>query len=60
MERITSTYLVDQNRTKDTFSKSDLAEIRDRTTNLEPEINIKDSISSGVSFLYFLTIVLGR
>ena len=59
VERTASTYLVDQNRTKDTFSISDLVEIRDWRADQEPEINIRDCIRSGVSFLYSLIIVLG-
>ena len=58
-ERTTSTHVVDQNRIGYTTNKLDLAEIRDRRVDQEPEINIRDCIWSGVSFLYSLKIVLG-
>ena len=37
MERTSFTYLVDQNRTRDTFSRSDLAKISDRSADQVPE-----------------------
>ena len=43
-ERIASTCLVDQKRTRYTTSKLDLAEIRDRREDQEPKINIRDCI----------------
>ena len=44
VERTASTYLVDQNRTWYTTSKSDLLEIRDRRVDQEHEISIRDCI----------------
>ena len=44
VERTTSTYLVYQNRTRDTISLSDLSEIKDWRADQEPENNIKDCI----------------
>ena len=42
MERTTFLHPVDQNKTGDTFRRSDLAEIRDRRVDQEPEISIRD------------------
>ena len=48
VERKTFTHLVDQHRIGNTKSRSDLAEIRDRRADQEPEISIRDCIKLGV------------
>ena len=50
VEMTTFTHLVDQNRTWNTISRLDLAEIRDRRADQEPEISIRDCIRSGILF----------
>ena len=44
------TYQVNQNITRDTFSESNLAEVRDSKADQELEISIRDCIQLGVLF----------
>ena len=44
------THQVNQNKTGDTFSRSDLAKSSDNRIDQEPEISIRDCTKSGVLF----------